>query len=219
LKNAILLPLVGVVAFAASAAGGFVWSERSTTSGDMTASQERDAVELQAHRSAIDYVTQEFAEKPMERMQFLGYEEAIHAGMSAKGEKAIDDAAAGLIRAQECAGIMTGGHRTTITREAILHLHGADTDNPIWNRLLLKASGMASRNDAEPCRSDGERRSAPVRTPSSVEAVGGSFPHDAAPEGLEERIGVMHVVITPRIAREAAMRGSPRADPVRMRLD
>ena len=219
MKRIIVLPLIGLTAFVASAAGGFVWTQHASGSTSPTPAQERRAAEARAHQSAIDYVVQEFAEKPMERMQFLGYEDAIHVAMSARDAKEIDVAAEGLVRAQECAGIMTGGHRTTITREAIMHMHGARTDNPTWNRVLLRASGMPSRNDGEPCRSPEERRAAQVRRSSTIETTVREPRDDTALNGRDDRFGTMHLVIPAQVARETRMRGSPKAYPVRMRMD
>lgn len=219
MKRIIVLPLIGLTAFVASAAGGFVWTQHATGSTSPTAAQKGKAAEAHAHQSAIDYVVQEFAEKPMERMQFLGYEDAIHVAMSASDAKEIDVAAEGLVRAQECAGIMTGGHRTTITREAIMHMHGATTDNPVWNRILLRASDMPSRNNGEPCRNPEERRATQVRRTSTVETAPRGPRDDMALNGHEDRFGTMHLVITAQMARETRMRGSPKADPIRMRMD
>jgi len=210
-----LLCLAAAATFATSAAAGYAISERSTAQKSGQAGDGSVEIERQAHDSAVEYVVQEFSDKPRERMQFLLYEAAIHGAMIAKGPKAIDAAATELLRAQDCAGILSKGHRTTITRDLILGLHKATPANPRWNRVITRASELPSAMTGDPCMSEDERRAAPVME-SRAEP---EMPHPSQEARPFRKTAVFHVVVDERMRRRARALRAIRDEPVRMRLD
>jgi hypothetical protein len=213
--RAALLSIVAIGTFATSAATGYALSERSAGGVASSTTDGPDDPERQAHASAVEYVMQEFADKPMERMQFLAYEDAVHGAMVAVVRSDVDEAASTLLRAQDCAGILNKGHRTTITRDLILDLHHATLDNPHWKRILLRASELPSTRNGDPCRSEEELRAAPTvgrGTEPTMQILAGTN------RPLRGR-NVFHVKIDPETRRRARLDALRPTEPVRMRLD
>ena len=217
----VVYTLLAAGAFCASAAGGFAWANSRTGTVAQDPVRDRLQAERQAHLRALERIEEEFSEKPLERMQFTGYERAIHAAMIAEGPVEMREAARNLVRAQECAGIMYGGHRTTITRELIMDLHRAVNSNPRWRRILILSSSVPSGTGTDPCRSENEVRAAPDadmgidpmmtdRGPEVVEA------REAPPK---ERMGRYHLVVAPETRRQIMEQPRVRSEDIRIRLD
>jgi hypothetical protein len=219
--RAVVCSLIAMTAFGASAAGGFAWANSRSETVARDPARERIDVERQAHLRALDRIEEEFSEKPLERMQFTGYERAIHAAMIAEGPAEMREAARNLVRAQECAGIMYGGHRTTITRELILDIHRAVNSNPRWRRILMLSSTVPSGTGNDPCRSESEVRAAPNAgmgiDPMIVDRSTRTMDTNIAPHG--ERMGTYHVAVTPETKRLLDRQPHVRSEDIRIRLD
>lgn len=219
--RAVVYSLLAAGAFCASAAGGFAWANSRTETVAHDPVRDRLQAERQAHLRALERIEEEFSEKPLERMQFTGYERAIHAAMIAEGPVEMREAARNLVRAQECAGIMYGGHRTTITRELILDLHRAVNSNPRWRRILILSSSVPSGTGTDPCRSENEVRVAPDADmgidPMMVDRSARTVDSASAPP--RERMGTYHVVVTPEAKRLMERQPHVRSENIRIRLD
>lgn len=221
MMRAAVCSLIAMSAFGASAAGGFAWANSRIGTVAQDPTRDRLQAERQAHLRALKRIDEEFSEKPLERMQFTGYERAIHAAMIADGPAEMREAARNLVRAQECAGIMYGGHRTTITRELILDIHRAVNSNPRWRRILVLSSTVPSGAGGDPCRSENEVKAAPDAgmgiDPMIVDRSARAVETASAPP--QERMGTYHLVVTPEAKRLIERQPHVRSEDIRIRLD
>lgn len=221
MMRAAVCSLIAMSAFGASAAGGFAWANSRIETVAQDPTRERLQAERKAHLRSLERIEEEFSEKPLERMQFTRYERAIHAAMIAEGPIEMREAARNLVRAQECAGIMYGGHRTTITRELILDIHRAVNSNPRWRHMLVLSSTVPSGTGGDPCRSENEVKAAPDAgmgiDPMIIDGSARTVDTVGAPP--RERMGTYHIVVTSETKRLIERRPHVRSEDIRIRLD
>lgn len=205
--------LIGFAVFSTSVTSTYVVAKDSMPMESSTTSVVEDA-EILAHESATSYVLQEFPDNAMERTRLLGYEEAVHMAMSAKTATAVHEAAAAVLRAQNCNGFLGKGHHTTVARDAILYLHRAGPEDPRWRRIIATSSRMASEPDDDPCVAPMER----LKKASDFDAD-----HVAVEEprkmGRIRRSPAFHVRVTSEAMERALSHPKESTAQVRMRLD